>query len=77
MKEKVGLGKGLFMEWKKGRERWEDMMVMRGWGEEIMCKSRLRWWGGWVKGGENKRVMMGEGWLGDWERGEMCGEKWM
>lgn len=63
VKENLPLPQVVFIDWNKGTESWQDMMLMSHCRHHIICNSTFSWWGAWLNPRENKTVIMPERWF--------------
>lgn len=63
VKENLPLPQAVFIDWNKGVESWQDMMLMSHCRHHIICNSTFSWWGAWLNPKENKTVIMPERWF--------------
>lgn len=77
VKENLPLPKALFIDWNKGAESWQDMMLMSRCRHHIICNSTFSWWGAWLNPRENKTVIMPERWFRHCETPDICPDKWI
>lgn len=71
------LPKAFFIDWNKGAESWQDMMLMSRCRHHIICNSTFSWWGAWLNPRENKTVIMPERWFRHCETPDICPDKWI
>lgn len=45
VKENLPLPQAVFIDWNKGTESWQDMMLMSHCRHHIICNSTFSWWG--------------------------------
>lgn len=77
VKENLPLPKAFFIDWNKGTESWQDMMLMSRCRHHIICNSTFSWWGAWLNPRENKTVIMPERWFRHCETPDICPDKWI
>lgn len=75
--ENLPLPKAFFIDWNKGAESWQDMMLMSRCRHHIICNSTFSWWGAWLNPRENKTVIMPERWFRHCETPDICPDKWI
>lgn len=62
-KENLSLQGATFIDWNKGAESWQDMMLMSHCRHHIICNSTFSWWGAWLNPRKNKTVIVPEHWF--------------
>lgn len=77
VKENLPLPKAFFIDWNKGAESWQDMMLMSRCRHHIICNSTFSWWGAWLNPRKNKTVIMPERWFRHCETPDICPDKWI
>lgn len=63
VRRNLPLTKAEFIDWNKGEDSWQDMMLMSHCRHHIICNSTFSWWGAWLNPRENKTVIMPERWF--------------
>lgn len=63
VKENLSLQDAVFIDWNKGTESWQDMMLMSHCRHHIICNSTFSWWGAWLNPRKDKTVIMPERWF--------------
>ena len=63
VRQNLPLTKAEFIDWNKGEDSWQDMMLMSHCRHHIICNSTFSWWGAWLNPRENKTVIMPERWF--------------
>ena len=63
VRQNLPLIKAEFIDWNKGEDSWQDMMLMSHCRHHIICNSTFSWWGAWLNPRENKTVIMPERWF--------------
>jgi hypothetical protein len=58
VKDNLPLEKAVFVDWNKGKESWQDMMLMSHCRNHIICNSTFSWWGAWLNPHEDKIVIV-------------------
>lgn len=48
VKENIPLQNAVYIDWNKGEESWQDMMLMSHCRHHIICNSTFSWWGAWL-----------------------------
>lgn len=63
VKENIPLPSAVFIDWNKGTDSWQDMMLMSRCRHHIICNSTFSWWGAWLDPREDKTVLVPERWF--------------
>lgn len=62
-KENLSLEHATYIDWNKGTDSWQDMMLMSHCRHHIICNSTFSWWGAWLNPSEEKVVIVPERWF--------------
>lgn len=63
VKENIKLENAVYIDWNKGEESWQDMMLMSHCRNHIICNSTFSWWGAWLNARAEKIVIVPERWF--------------
>ena len=63
VKENIPLQNAVYIDWNKGEESWQDMMLMSHCRHHIICNSTFSWWGAWLDPHEDKIVIVPNRWF--------------
>lgn len=63
VKENIPLENVTYINWNKGEDSWQDMMLMSHCRNHIICNSTFSWWGAWLNPREDKVVIIPEKWF--------------
>lgn len=63
VKENLPLEKAVFVDWNKGEDSWQDMMLMSRCRHHIICNSTFSWWGAWLNPRKDKNVIVPNRWF--------------
>lgn len=77
VKSQLKLPKAIYIDWNKGADSWQDMMLMSHCKHHIICNSTFSWWGAWLNPCKNKIVMMPERWLNQMDTPNIYPEGWI
>lgn len=77
VKENIPLRGAVFIDWNKGAESWQDMMLMSRCRHHIICNSTFSWWGAWLNPHGNKTVIVPERWFQHCETPYIYPDKWI
>ena len=58
VKENLSLPNAVYIDWNKGEDSWQDMMLMSYCKHHIICNSTFSWWGAWLNPREDKTVIV-------------------
>ena len=58
VKENLSLPNAVYIDWNKGEDSWQDMMLMSHCKHHIICNSTFSWWGAWLNPREDKTVIV-------------------
>lgn len=62
VKDNLPLENAIFVDWNKGQDSWQDMMLMSHCRHHIICNSTFSWWGAWLDPRKDKIVIAPERW---------------
>lgn len=62
IKENLPLKNAVYIDWNKGEDSWQDMMLMSHCRHHIICNSTFSWWGAWLNPSPEKIVILPEQW---------------
>ena len=57
VKQNLPLKNAVFIDWNKGEDSWQDMMLMSHCHHHIICNSTFSWWGAWLNPHKDKVVI--------------------
>lgn len=63
VKENLNLDNAVYIDWNKGNDSWQDMMLMSHCRHHIICNSTFSWWGAWLDARQDKTVIVPERWF--------------
>lgn len=77
VKNNLNLGKAVYVDWNKGKDSWQDMMLMSLCHHHIICNSTFSWWGAWL-GTYSKKVVIGpQKWSDKMNSSEVMPKSWI
>lgn len=62
-RENLPLEQATFIDWNRGKDSWQDMMLMSCCRHNIICNSTFSWWGAWLNPNADKVVVCPERWF--------------
>lgn len=62
VKQNLPLKNAVYIDWNKGEDSWQDMMLMSHCRHHIICNSTFSWWGAWLNSRKDKIVVAPEQW---------------
>lgn len=62
VKENLNLKNAVYIDWNKGDNSWQDMMLMSHCHHHIICNSTFSWWGAWLDSRKKKIVIGPQQW---------------
>ena len=62
VKQNLPLDKAVYIDWNKGEDSWQDMMLMSHCRHHVICNSTFSWWGAWLDPHEDKQVIAPDQW---------------
>ena len=66
-----------FIDWNKGEDSWQDMMLMSHCRHHIICNSTFSWWGAWLNPSLDKIVIAPERWTQTTDSADVVPESWL
>ena len=63
VREHLPLENATYIDWNKGEDSWQDMMLMSHCRHHIICNSTFSWWGAWLNARTDKVVIVPERWF--------------
>lgn len=55
----------VFVNWNKGNDSWQDMLLMSCCHHNIICNSTFSWWAAWLNAHADKQVLCPDHWYAD------------
>ncbi len=77
VKESLNLKNATYVDWNRGEDSWQDMMLMSHCRSHIICNSTFSWWGAWLDPKADKIVIMPERWFQNEETPYIFPEGWI
>lgn len=77
VKANIPLENATFVDWNKGEDSWQDMMLMSRCRHHIICNSTFSWWSAWLNPREDKIVMAPERWFSHSETPFIYPKEWI
>lgn len=77
VKENLPLDNAVYIDWNKGNDSWQDMMLMSHCRRHIICNSTFSWWGAWLDPHKDKTVIVPERWFRHTETPYIYPEGWI
>jgi hypothetical protein len=77
VKENLPLDNAVYIDWNKGNDSWQDMMLMSHCRHHIICNSTFSWWGAWLDAHKDKTVIVPERWFRHVETPYIYPEGWI
>lgn len=63
VKQNLSLQNACYIDWNKGNDSWQDMMLMSCCRNHIICNSTFSWWGAWLNPRKDKIVIVPSRWF--------------
>ena len=77
VRENLDLPNAFFIDWNKGKDSWQDMMLMSHCRHHIICNSTFSWWGAWLNPHKEKMILAPEKWFKNIETPYIYPEEWI
>lgn len=77
VKAHLRLGDTTFVDWNRGNDSWQDMLLMRHCRHNIVCNSSFSWWGAWLNDNQGKIVVAPDRWFGKNDHPDIVPEGWL
>ena len=77
VKQNLKLEHAVYIDWNKGEDSWQDMMLMSQCRHHVICNSTFSWWGAWLNPRKDKFVRAPERWTRDADSREIVPEEWI
>lgn len=77
VRENLPLDNAVYIDWNKGNDSWQDMMLMSHCRHHIICNSTFSWWGAWLDSHKDKTVIVPERWFRHTETPYIYPEGWI
>ena len=77
VKANLNLSNAVYVDWNKGEDSWQDMMLMSRCRHHIICNSSFSWWGAWLNPRKGKVVIAPERWTRDMDSREIVPARWI
>jgi hypothetical protein len=69
--------KMIIVDWNRGDESWQDMMLMSRCKHNIIANSSFSWWGAWLNTNKEKIVIAPEKWFNTMPAFDIIPENWI
>ena len=77
VKEQLQLPSFTIIEGNKGKDSWQDMMLMSLCRNHVIANSTFSWWGAWLDNHPEKTVIAPQRWLGDCDMPHILPDEWV
>ncbi|MCD8318022.1 MAG: alpha-1,2-fucosyltransferase [Paraprevotella sp.] len=77
VKDNLPLADADFVDWNRGEDSWQDMMLMSHCRHHIICNSTFSWWGAWLNPSPDKIVVAPAKWARDRDSRTIAPEDWI
>ena len=77
VRQNLPMTKAEFIDWNKGEDSWQDMMLMSHCRHHIICNSTFSWWGAWLNPSLDKIVIAPERWTQTTDSADVVPESWL
>lgn len=77
IKKNLSLPNATYIDWNKGDNSWQDMMLMSHCRHHIICNSTFSWWGAWLNPREDKIVLAPSRWFRNSETPYIYPPQWI
>lgn len=77
VKKNIILENAVYIDWNKGEDSWQDMMLMSHCKHHIICNSTFSWWGAWLNPRTDKIVIVPERWFKHCETPYIYPARWI
>ena len=77
VKANFDLPDAVYVDWNKGEDSWQDMMLMSRCRHHVICNSTFSWWGAWLNPRKEKIIIAPERWTRDADSREIVPEEWI
>lgn len=77
VKENLSLPKAVYIDWNKGEDSWQDMLLMSHCRHHIICNSTFSWWGAWLNPRKDKVVMIPARWFNHGDYSQIYPQDWV
>ena len=65
-----------YVDWNRGPDSWQDMMLMAACRHNVVCNSTFSWWGAWLNAHKDKHVVAPARWSALAETPYICPPEW-
>lgn len=76
-KDNLPLENAVYVDWNKGEDSWQDMMLMSKCKHNILCNSTFSWWGGYLNPNPDKIVIAPTQWSKYIPGDAICPASWL
>ena len=77
VKKNLDLPRFTIVDGNRGRDSWQDMMLMSLCRHHVISNSTFSWWGAWLDARDNKTVIAPERWLADCDMPYIIPQEWI
>lgn len=76
-KQNMQIKNGIFVDWNKSIDSWQDMYLMSLCKHNIIANSSFSWWGAWLNTNPNKIVIAPQQWMKSDSGKDVIPETWI
>lgn len=77
VREHLPLPDAIYVDWNKGADSWQDMMLMSRCSHHIIANSSFSWWGAWLSASPEKVVIAPCRWVRQSDDTTILPESWL
>ena len=77
VKNNLNFNKIVIVDWNRGAESWQDMMLMSHCKHNIVANSSFSWWGAWLNNNKEKIVIAPSKWFNTMPTFDIISENWI
>lgn len=77
VKSNLKLSNATYIDFNKGKDSWQDMMLMSHCQHNVICNSTFSWWGAWLNANPNKKVIAPSRWFSDIDMPYIIPQEWI
>lgn len=77
VRKNLNIPRAVYIDWNRGADSWQDMMLMSRCHHHIVSNSSFSWWGAWLSNHRDGQVFCPDRWWGNDENTDIIPANWV